>query len=112
MNGGYSETRLAPDIARIVFLGNTSTSKERAQDLAMLRAADLSLQAGFHYLEVLNELDEQQSNGSEAASPGALVVYLPRIELMVHFLNDKPTGKIVFDSAYLMSTLKLKYNIK
>ena len=112
LNGGYSETNLAPDIVRIVFRGNSSTSKERAQDIAMLRASDLSLQAGFPYFEVLKELDEMISNDVEAAKTDTPVIHAPRIEMMVHFLKEKPTGTVVFDSTYLMSSLKLKYGFK
>lgn len=41
--GGYSETQLAPDVFRVNFAGNGYTSSERAQDFALLRAAELSL---------------------------------------------------------------------
>jgi hypothetical protein len=44
--GGYSDTALAPDVYRISFQGNGYTSRDRAQDFAVLRAADLTLSHG------------------------------------------------------------------
>jgi len=41
--GGFSETRLAPDVFRITFRGNGYTSAERAQDFALLHASELVL---------------------------------------------------------------------
>lgn len=53
--GGYSETQLAPDIFRVVFRGNGYTSRQRSQDFAMLRAAELVLTNKFTYFAVLRE---------------------------------------------------------
>ncbi len=55
--GGYSETQLAPDVFRVNFQGNGYTSSERAQDFALLRAAELSLERGFRYFALLDETD-------------------------------------------------------
>src|SRR5262245_15060327 len=54
-SGGFSETRLAPDVFRVNFSGNGYTSAERAQDFAFLRAAELTLAAGFKYFVPLKE---------------------------------------------------------
>jgi hypothetical protein len=53
--GGYTETQLAPDAFRISFQGNGFTSSDRAQDFALLRAADVTLSHGFHYFGIVNE---------------------------------------------------------
>jgi hypothetical protein len=53
--GGYSETALAPDIFRVIFRGNGYTSPERAQDFALLRASELTLQRGFTCFAIFDE---------------------------------------------------------
>ena len=50
--GGYAETREDYNTFRVVFMGNEATPRERAEDLALLRAADLTLQNGFRYFNV------------------------------------------------------------
>jgi hypothetical protein len=47
--GGFEETQLAPNVWRVSFKGNQYTSSERAEDFALLRAADLTLQSGYSY---------------------------------------------------------------
>ena len=54
LTGGYSDTQLAPDAFRITFSGNGFTASERAQDFALLHAADVTLGHGFHYFAIVN----------------------------------------------------------
>jgi len=67
--GGYSETQLAPDVFRVNFAGNAHTSSERAQDFALLRAAELSLERGFRYFALLDE--SSSSKLSTFTTPGS-----------------------------------------
>lgn len=53
--GGYSDTKLQEDVFRINFHGNDATAYDRAQDFAMLRAADVTLLNGFKYFLVLED---------------------------------------------------------
>jgi hypothetical protein len=55
--GGYSDTQLAPDVYRVVFRGNGYTAAERAQDFALLRASELTLQRGFTCFAIIDERD-------------------------------------------------------
>ena len=107
LTGGYSETRLATDIVRIVFRGNSSTSEARAKDLALLRAADLSLQAGFPFFRVEKEETEVAKSTSDDTT-----ISMPRSEILVQFLRDKSSGSLVFDAVFLVRTLKEKYKIE
>jgi len=54
---GFSDTQLARDVFRISFQGNGYTSVDRTQDLALLRAADVTLSHGYHYFGVMNEAE-------------------------------------------------------
>jgi hypothetical protein len=47
--GGFDETQIAPNVWRVSFKGNGYTSPERAENLALLRSADLTLRSGFSY---------------------------------------------------------------
>lgn len=105
--GGYSETKLAPDTVRVVFRGNTSTRKERAQDLALMRAADLALQAGFPFFTVIEEV-----SGGRQDSPKGATISMPKSEILVRFLKDKHAGGVIFDAAYLMKSVREKYSLK
>ena len=105
--GGYSETKLGPDVVRIVFRGNSSTRPERAQDLALLRAADLSLQSGYPYFSVLEENSETRRSTSND-----ITTQMPKTGILVQFLKEKSTGQLTYDAAFLFRSLKEKYNIK
>jgi hypothetical protein len=60
--GGYTNTQLTPDVFRVSFRGNAYTSPERAQDFALLRASELTLQHGFICFAII---DEQNSTTTQ-----------------------------------------------
>jgi uncharacterized lipoprotein YajG len=45
--GGYSELKLNEDTYLVTVAGNGYTSADRAQKIALLRAAELTIQSGF-----------------------------------------------------------------
>ncbi len=53
-SGGFTETQLAPDVWRVSFSGNGFTKGERAEELAMLRSAELALANGFTHFAFLS----------------------------------------------------------
>jgi len=138
--GGYSETQLAPDVFRIHFAGNGYTSGERAQDFAMLRAADLALQHGFKYFAIIDEssstaVSSFTTPGSATTTGSAYVsggygnyygsysdqttytppqtyyVFKPRAGLLIRCFTDKPEAIYTFDAVFLQQSLKQKYHI-
>ena len=46
---GFDESQLAPNVWKVGFKGNAATSKTRAEELTLLRSADLTMQNGFNY---------------------------------------------------------------
>jgi hypothetical protein len=135
--GGYSETQLAPDVFRVYFRGNGYTSGERAQDFALLRAADLCSQHDFAYFAVLDENSSTSTsavttpgyayttgsayaygnsatyNGYTTYSPGqTFIIHKPRAGLMIRGFQTKPDGIYTFDVAFLQKSLKQKYHIQ
>jgi len=68
LTGGYSDTQLAPDVYRVVFRGNGYTAPERAQDFALLRASELTLQRGFTCFAIIDE--RHSTSPSSFTTPG------------------------------------------
>lgn len=57
--GGFSETQLDTNVFRISFRGNGLTSTDRAEELALLRSAETTLNNGFtHFALVSNQTHE------------------------------------------------------
>lgn len=52
--GGYSELRIGEDLYRVSFEGNGYTDAERAGDLALLRAAEITLSNGASHFAVID----------------------------------------------------------
>jgi hypothetical protein len=59
--GGFSDTKLAPNVAMVHFDGNGFTSDMRAAQMLLLRAADVTLQSGYRFF-VVNDVADQSSN--------------------------------------------------
>jgi len=62
--GGYEELQLSADTFRISVSGNGYTSTTRAENIAMLRAADLTMQRGYERFVILSGNVSQQYAGS------------------------------------------------
>ena len=135
--GGYSESQLASDVFRVYFRGNAKTSGERAQDFALLRAADLTLQRGFGFFAIIDESfstsvstlttpGTAQTTGSGQVSGNSLTysastiytppmtdfVFKPQAALFIRCFNEKPEGIYAFDAEFVQQSLKQKYGIK
>lgn len=135
--GGYSDTQLAQDMFRVYFRGNVYTSMERAQDFALLHAAELAKQHGFAYFAVIDESSstsvhayttpgQAYSSGSATSSgglttysgqttyypPGTYLMYKPQAGLLIKCFTEKPEGIYTFDAVFLEQSLKQKYGLK
>jgi len=136
LNGGFSETPLAPDMFRVTFHGNGVTSEERAQDFALLRAAELTLAQGFRYFALRDESSSRtmstfttpgftSTTGSVHVSkhsatysrsttytPGeTVVISTPRTGLLIKCFVAKPEGIDTLDATFLQQALKHKYQL-
>jgi hypothetical protein len=49
---GYSEYRIEPGRYRVMFLGGSNASPQQVMDLALVRAADLTLAEGYDWFRV------------------------------------------------------------
>lgn len=134
--GGFNETFLAPDVVRVQFEGNGFTSGTRAQDFAMLRAAELMLEGGYPFFVVVGESNDTQMStyttpgratttgsaytsgdytsysGSTTYNPGqTMVFYKPSSGLLVKGFADKPENLAVFDARFVVNSIKTKYEL-
>lgn len=67
--GGYSEARLAPDRYRVTFAGNTWTSRDTVEGYLLYRAAELTVEQGFDWFEIVNRETEHRVDRSISPSP-------------------------------------------
>jgi hypothetical protein len=48
-SGGFDETQLAENVWKVHFSGNGYTGRNRAEEMTLLRSADLTMQNGFRF---------------------------------------------------------------
>lgn len=60
-SGGFSETQLDTNVFRVSFRGNGYTRAERAEELALLRSAELTLKNGFTHFAIIDGRTREQS---------------------------------------------------
>jgi hypothetical protein len=70
---GFTESRPAPDIFKIVYPQHGLTHSERAYDLALLRASELTLQNGLPYFSTLEGRDAALQHPATAAKAPLLI---------------------------------------
>ena len=100
--GPFKETMLAPDSFRIDYQDEGYTHSARAQDLALLRAAELCGEKGFAYFKVLDE------------EPPGRTASFPKLKtgVLVKVFVKKPSGFFTFDAAFMLRSLREKYGIQ
>jgi hypothetical protein len=134
--GGYSDTALAPDVYRVLFEGNGFTSSGRAQDFALLRAADMTLSHGYRYFAIVNEANSTsvssitlpgQSYTSLSISgygdsaygtavttydpPTTIPISKPNSGLLIRCFVERPKSGYVFDARFLSHSIRTKYHM-
>ena len=66
-SGGYRDTQLDTNVFRVSFEGNGYTRPDRAEDLALLRSAEITLDNGFSHFAIIDERSREKL--STFASP-------------------------------------------
>lgn len=59
--GGFSEAQIAENVWRVSFRGNGYTRTTRAEELALLRSADLAMQNGYRYFAFIDSRVDKQT---------------------------------------------------
>jgi hypothetical protein len=60
-SGGYSEVQIEPDRWRVSFRGNSLTSRETVEGYLLFRAAELTLQQGYDWFEIVDRHTERDA---------------------------------------------------
>ena len=127
-NDGFEETRLDVDLYQIRFEGNGWTSEQRVSDFAFLRAAELTLEAGYSYFVVLESRDwVDVTTGDGTAKTRCYESFgqqhcrtkydddqieFPKSTRTIRLFNSKPSTGRAYSAKFLYQSLTEKYGIE
>jgi hypothetical protein len=132
-SGGYSDVKLAPDVATVSIQGNGYTSNDRALRMLMLRCAEVTLENRYRYFSAESWFD--QSSNSQVVVPGyantsigngyastvfmpatSFNMYKPGAGVTIHMGSDpaklSATGHRVLDAVYVQASMRNALNLK
>lgn len=66
---GYTETRLEQDRYRISFSGNDMTRRETVEDYLLYRSAELTLDAGYDWFEIVSRNTDEKRRATTFNDP-------------------------------------------
>ena len=67
LSGGFSEAQLDENVFQVTFKGNGYTARDRANDFALLRSAEIALDKGYKYFVIVDA--QQYSKNSSYTTP-------------------------------------------
>lgn len=132
--GGFSEVQLDKNVFKISFNGNNYTRPERAQELALLRSADLTLQHGYSYFVIMegNSREDvrmytapvesttktsRRGNGelvSRTTTTGGNTMvdtYPTTTNTIMVYMKKPDVAGIAYDARFLCGSLAKKYQV-
>jgi hypothetical protein len=123
--GGYSDSQLDKDVFRISFNGNEYTSANRAEEMALLRSAELTMKNGYAYFAILDEHDQTNyqtyttpirsttTGSNQIITGGQTHMYaMPSTTSTIKCFKDKPdTNQNVYDARFVFNSLAQKYGV-
>lgn len=127
--GGFTDLQIEPGVFRISFAGNGYTRPRHAEDLALLRACEITLTNGytcFHVLDAQNEVYTSTLHEPSSATttfygntaqttiyPGETVhIHRPLSVMFIQVFDAPPTGVRTFDAQFLGQQLAAQYHVK
>jgi hypothetical protein len=136
-SGGFSETQLDTNIFRVSFRGNGYTRAERAEELALLRSAELTLKNGFTHFAIIDSRSREQlgtyttptqsyttanatAYGNSAYGTARTTTYggqtfmisEPSTTNTIMCFNGKPNIQaLVYDAQFVCNSLGQKYGV-
>lgn len=135
ISGGFSETQLSENVFRVSFVGNGYTRGERAEDFALLRSAELTLENGFSYFALADSraststsaittpatsyttgnayVSGNQVYGSATTRTyGGGTTYISKpssINTVVMFKEKPVSAGMIFDAKFVYDSIRKKY---
>lgn len=67
MTGGFSSTQLDTNVFTVTFKGNGYTGRDKANDFALLRSAEIALEHGYKYFAIVDT--QQYTKNSTYTTP-------------------------------------------
>ncbi len=115
---GYNDTRMGEDLWSVSYRGY-EISQGEANDYALLRAAEVTANAGYRYFAVVNEQNSTSStaigtfNSYQGTGSGFMSsTSYPEVRLSIKAFKEKPAGSsTVLDNQYLAPAIRQKYNL-
>jgi hypothetical protein len=134
-SGGYSDVQLDKNVFRVSFRGNGFTSRDRAEELALLRSAELTLKSGFTHFIIVDGRSSSQYGAFTAptmsTTTGSTSLYgntafgsatttttggqtfmvrKPSVTNTIVCFDGKPNvNALVFDAQFVFTSLAKKY---
>lgn len=125
-----SETQISENAWRVVFTGGASWSMTNAENHALLRCADITLQNGFKYF-VMDSSDSMSKSGTismpdsstttligntaytSSSSVAGISYFMPRVSNTIVMYSEKPDVEgIIYDAGYLCDSLARRLEAK
>jgi hypothetical protein len=117
--GGFEEIKLSQDTYRISVSGNGFTSRSRAENIALLRAAELTIQDGYERFAVLGGRVSQEFSGTTnitvnrigntAIASGGDPIFKPGGDLVIRMVaKGDPAFATALDAQLIQSQLRPK----
>jgi hypothetical protein len=110
--GGFKEAQLDKNVFRVSFKGNGYTNTDHAEEMVLLRSADIALKNGFTHFIIASS--RSNSDYSLHATPGqANIITKPSTTNTIICYNGKPDNQsFSYDAQYLYDSLSKKHDIK
>ena len=136
-SGGFSEVQLGENVWRVSFEGNGYTRGQRAQDLALLRSADLTLLKGYTHFGLADS--RASTSNSTYTTPttsatnfsgstygnsfsgranttiyGGNTVFISApstVNTVVMFKGQPAAASSVFDASFICNSMAAKYEV-
>lgn len=104
---GYSDFRTSPDSFTVTFKGKGDADAGMVLQYALRRAAEITIENGFTYFQVVSTKDHFQtvSSGNWNYGSGyASTSTLPSVNVMIKCFSEKPENIEVIEAQYFLST--------
>ena len=127
---GYSDRRLKENSYEVSFKGHKRTTQEEANDFALLRALEIGSKLNYEYMLITSTKDKTSSRsgktgggcysnvyGQQVCDDGiSYRVTRPAITIRVQYFDERPTGRYLPESLFVVDTsyeeLSEKYGLK
>ena len=104
-NGGYSETQLQPNVYRVTFRGNVRLAQAQTNEMALLRAAEVTLANGYVWF-----VSSGSAPTGTAVSLATKGVAVPATTVTITCFTERPdTTAQAYDARAVIEAIGPKY---